>query len=181
MATSLYYTTPRKALLDHIDEDDKKTYLELWQGSHVSLLPLNQQPQPFLQMLEQLRQQQELEAEQHHQWPQQQFLVQRLPTPQQSPRVKFTWKCRGNESPFHSVRSLPIKKVVNLWQFKAVQNVKRKCIKKILLMLNTERPDYQNVVARAGSCCRMTRFWTNMACTNGPIPSCLCALSIIWV
>ena len=44
VATSLDYTNPRKALLDHIDEDDKKTYLELWQGSHVSLLPLNQQP-----------------------------------------------------------------------------------------------------------------------------------------
>ena len=123
VATSLDYTNPRKALLDHIDEDDKKTYLELWQGRHVSLLPLNQQPQPFLQMLEKLRQQQELEAEQHHQWPWQQFLVKRLPTPQKSPRVKFTWKGRGNESPFHSVRSLRIKKVVNLWQFKAVQNI----------------------------------------------------------
>ena len=44
IATSLEYANPRKALLDHVDQDDKKTYLELQQGGHDSLLPSNQQP-----------------------------------------------------------------------------------------------------------------------------------------
>ena len=44
VATSLEYANPRKALLDHVDKDDKRTYLELQQGSHVSLPPSNQQP-----------------------------------------------------------------------------------------------------------------------------------------
>ena len=44
VAASLEYANPRKALLDHVDEDDKKTFLELRQGGNVSLLPSNQQP-----------------------------------------------------------------------------------------------------------------------------------------
>ena len=44
MATSLEYTNPAKALRDHVDEEDKKSSLELLQGKNETFTPSNQQP-----------------------------------------------------------------------------------------------------------------------------------------
>ena len=44
MAISLKYTNPAKALRDHVDEEDKKSLLELLQGKNETFTPSNQQP-----------------------------------------------------------------------------------------------------------------------------------------
>ena len=44
VAACLAYTNPQKALRDHVDEDDRKTYAELIKGVNESGPPLNQQP-----------------------------------------------------------------------------------------------------------------------------------------
>ena len=43
VATSLEYTNPSKALRDHVDDEDKKTFRELLQGAN-EFTPSNQQP-----------------------------------------------------------------------------------------------------------------------------------------
>ena len=40
----LAYTNPQKALRDHVDEDDRKTYAELMKGVNENGTPSNQQP-----------------------------------------------------------------------------------------------------------------------------------------
>ena len=44
VAACLAYTNPQKALRDHVDEDDRKTYAELMTGVNESTTPSNQQP-----------------------------------------------------------------------------------------------------------------------------------------
>jgi len=44
VATCLGYTNPQKALRDHVDEEDKKTYSELTEGQNKTFTPSNQQP-----------------------------------------------------------------------------------------------------------------------------------------
>ena len=44
VATSLEYTNPAKALRDHVDEEDKKSFHELIQGENETFTPSNQQP-----------------------------------------------------------------------------------------------------------------------------------------
>ena len=44
MASSLEYTNPAKALRDHVDEEDKKSFHELIQGENETFTPSNQQP-----------------------------------------------------------------------------------------------------------------------------------------
>ena len=44
VATSLEYTNPAKALRDHVDDEDKKSFNELSQGVNVLVPPSNQQP-----------------------------------------------------------------------------------------------------------------------------------------
>ena len=44
VATSLEYANPSKALRDHVDDEDKKTFRELLQGANEKFTPSNQQP-----------------------------------------------------------------------------------------------------------------------------------------
>ena len=44
VATSLEYTNPAKALRDHVDEEDKKSFHDLIQGENETFTPSNQQP-----------------------------------------------------------------------------------------------------------------------------------------
>jgi len=44
VAACLGYTNPQKAVRDHIDEEDRKTYAELMEGVNESATPSNQQP-----------------------------------------------------------------------------------------------------------------------------------------
>ena len=44
VATCLGYTNPQKALRDHVDEDDRKTYEELMKGVNENGIPSRQQP-----------------------------------------------------------------------------------------------------------------------------------------
>ena len=41
VATTLEYANPWKAIKDHVDEEDKKTFQELMQGANYSLGPSN--------------------------------------------------------------------------------------------------------------------------------------------
>ena len=44
VATSLEYANPKKAVLHHVDDEDKKTLHELLQGVTATVTPLNRQP-----------------------------------------------------------------------------------------------------------------------------------------